>query len=83
MLPLLDVQLEWCFADVSYPSVKYGSFVSEAVQISARHNLFVFYLSIFVHEIGGISWLNCETCHFCFDPAFVWPSLGRADFHPA
>ena len=23
--------------------------------------------------------INCETCHFCFDPAFVWPSLGRAD----
>ena len=26
---------------------------------------------------------NCETCYFCFDPAFVWPSLGRADFHSA
>ena len=25
--------------------------------------------------------INCETCYFCFDPAFVWPSLGRADFH--
>ena len=25
--------------------------------------------------------INCETCHLCFDPAFVWPSLGRADFH--
>ena len=25
--------------------------------------------------------MNCETCYFCFDPAFVWPSLGRADFH--
>ena len=22
--------------------------------------------------------INCETCYFCFDPAFVWPSLGRA-----
>ena len=42
MLPLLAVQLEWCFADVNgYPSVGYGSFVSVAVQISARHNLFV------------------------------------------
>ena len=27
--------------------------------------------------------INCETCHFCFDPAFAWPSLGRADFHSA
>ena len=27
--------------------------------------------------------INCETCYFCFDPAFVWPSLGRADFHSA
>ena len=27
--------------------------------------------------------VNCETCYFCFDPAFVWPSLGRADFHYA
>ena len=24
--------------------------------------------------------VNCETCYFCFDPAFVWPSLGLADF---
>ena len=24
-----------------------------------------------------------ETCYFCFDPAFVWPSLGRADFYSA
>ena len=21
--------------------------------------------------------INCETCYFCFDPAFVWPRLGR------
>ena len=27
--------------------------------------------------------INCDTCNFCFDPAFVWPSLGRADFHSA
>ena len=26
---------------------------------------------------------NCETCYFCFDPAFEWLSLGRADFHSA
>ena len=25
--------------------------------------------------------INCETCYFCFDAAFVWPSLVRADFH--
>ena len=25
--------------------------------------------------------INCETCYFCFDPAFVWLSLGLADFH--
>ena len=25
--------------------------------------------------------VNCEACYFCFDPAFVWPSLGRADFN--
>ena len=24
--------------------------------------------------------LNCETCYICFDLAFVWPSLGHADF---
>ena len=27
--------------------------------------------------------INCETCYFCFDLTFVWPSLGRADFHSA
>ena len=27
--------------------------------------------------------INCKTCHFCFVPAFVWPSLGRADFQSA
>ena len=24
--------------------------------------------------------INCETCYFCFNLAFVWPSLGRLDF---
>ena len=27
--------------------------------------------------------INCEMCYFCFDPAFVWPSLGHSDFHSA
>ena len=27
--------------------------------------------------------INCETCYFCFDPAFVWLSIGCADFHSA
>ena len=27
--------------------------------------------------------INCETRYFCFDPAFVWLSLGRAEFHSA
>ena len=27
--------------------------------------------------------LNNETRNFCFGPAFVWPGLGRADFHSA
>ena len=27
--------------------------------------------------------INCETCHFCFDPAFVWPSFEHTDFHSA
>ena len=27
--------------------------------------------------------MNRETCNLCFGPAFVWPSLGRADFHSA
>ena len=25
--------------------------------------------------------VNCETCYFCFDLAFVCPSLVRTDFH--
>jgi len=86
----------------SYPSKVW--FLCVAVQSL----LFVFYRSVFLYEIGGISWLtlwrcwlhscrmfiiiveyglvhrgnciNCETRNFCFDPAFVWPSLGRADF---
>ena len=27
--------------------------------------------------------INCETCYFCFDPAFVRPNFGRADFQSA
>ena len=27
--------------------------------------------------------INCETCYFCVDLAFVRPSLGRSDFHSA
>ena len=92
--------------------LKYGSFVSVAVQISARHNLFptdlFFYMKSVVYIMANTlkmltSWLsnvhlnitveymvecrglivNSETCYFCFDPAFVWPSLGHADFHSA
>ena len=33
-----------------------------------------------VHRIDCI---NCKPCHFCFDTAFVWPSIGRAVFHSA
>ena len=100
MLPLLDVN-----------PLKYGSFVSVAVQISAQHNLFVSYQSIFLRKlVVYYGWhfedadfiscrmfillveyglvhrgdcINCETFHFCFDPAFVWPSLGHADSHSA
>ena len=42
MLPLLDVQFEWCFADAKLSFEKYGSFASVAMHISALHNLFVF-----------------------------------------
>ena len=24
--------------------------------------------------------INCETCYFCFDPAFVWPSIFHCYF---
>ena len=41
MLPLLDVQFEWYFADAKLSLLKYGSFVSVAVHIFAWHNLFV------------------------------------------
>ena len=34
---ILDVQFEWCFADAKLSLLKYGYFVSAAVQ----HNLFV------------------------------------------
>ena len=27
--------------------------------------------------------ITCDFCCFCFDLAFVWPSLGRTDFHSA
>ena len=38
-----------------------------AVQISAWHNLFIFYRSIFLHKISGISWLTLWRCwlHSC------------------
>ena len=42
MLPLLDVQFEWCFAGAKLSLLKYEwSFISVAVHISAQHNLFV------------------------------------------
>ena len=65
MLPLLDVRLVWvmlCRCKVI--RLKYGSFVSAAVQISGRHNFIclVSYRSIFLHEIGGILWLTLWRC---------------------
>ena len=41
MLPLLDVQFERCFADAKLSLLKYGYFVSVAMQISVQHNLIV------------------------------------------
>ena len=51
----------------SYPSKLWFRFCV-AMQISARHNLFVFYSSIFLHEIIGISWLTLWKCwlHSCW-----------------
>ena len=50
----------------SYPSKVW--FLCVAIQISMRHNLFVSYWSIFLHEIGGISWLTLWRCwlHNCW-----------------
>ena len=36
---------------------------------------------ILIVEYGLVHWgdiINCEKRYFCFDPAFVWPSRGRA-----
>ena len=43
MLPLLDVQLEWCFAELNgYPSVGYGSFVRPCRSLCGITYLFSF-----------------------------------------
>ena len=34
-------------------------------------------------EYGLMHRGDCTNCDFCFDPAFVWLSLGRTDFHSA
>ena len=36
MLPLLDIQFEWCFADAKLSLLKYGSFVSVAESESQK-----------------------------------------------
>ena len=67
MLPLLDVQFEWCFADVKL-SLSKAWFLCAAVQISVRITyLFSFLPIYFLHEIGGVSWLTLWRCwlHSC------------------
>ena len=44
------------------------------------------WMFILIAEYGSVhrgDCINCETCHFCFDLAFVWPSFGCTDFHSA
>ena len=47
------------------------------------HRRWMFILLVEYGLVHRSDCINCETCHFCFDPAFVWLSLGRADFHSA
>ena len=64
-----------CMKSVVY----YGWHFADADFVSCR-------MFILIAECGLVrrsDRINCETCHFCFDPAFVWLSLGRADFHSA
>ena len=95
MLPLLDVHSEWCFASANVSVLNMVPLCGCAHLCTAQP---VSYQSIFLHEIGGMSWLtlhscqmfilivgyalvhrgdciNCETRYFCFDLAFVFPSL--------
>jgi len=100
MLPLLDVHSEWCFASANVSLLSMVPLCDCAHLCTAQ---LVSYRSIFLHEMGGMSWLtlwrcwlhscqmfilivgyglvhrgdciNCETRYFCFDLAFVWPSL--------
>ena len=58
--------------------------------VSMKSNVHFTRMFILLVEYGLVhrgDCINCETCYFCFDPgigpAFVWPSLGRADFHSA
>ena len=100
MLPLLDVHSEWCFASANVSLLSMVPLCDCAHLCTAQ---LVSHRSIFLHEMGGMSWLtlwrcwlhscqmfilivgyglvhrgdciNCETRYFCFDLAFVWPSL--------
>ena len=47
------------------------------------HRCWMFILLVEYGLVHRGDCINCETCHCCFDPAFVWPSLGRADFDSA
>ena len=51
--------------------------------LSNVHFTCMFVLLVEYGLVRGGDCINCETCYFCFDPAFVWPSLGRTDFHSA
>ena len=47
------------------------------------HSCRMFILSVEYGLVHRGHCMNCETLYFSFDPAFVWPDLGRADLHSA
>ena len=61
-----------CCVQILHLSCHFSSFLTVSLLFKRR---FVAWRRGFPSKFA-----NCETCYFSFDPAFVWPSLGCADF---
>ena len=78
-----DLHVAYLICLVSYFLHEIGGILWLTLWRCCLHSCWTFNLLAEYGLVHRVDCINCETCYFCFDLAFVWLNLGRADFHSA